>query len=103
MILQTTLMPEQASDLAWDVDMIIWFITAVTGVTGIGVYLAILVFCIQYRRRVPNQLGPSPTPRILGSHKLELAWTVIPLLLFLAGFYLPAERKAIGARLRLAR
>jgi O-antigen/teichoic acid export membrane protein len=31
---------------------------------------------------------------------LSLAY---PLLLFLAGFYLPAERKAIGARLRLAR
>jgi hypothetical protein len=31
---------------------------------------------------------------------LSLAY---PLLLLFAGFYLPAERKAIGARLRLAR
>jgi cytochrome c oxidase subunit 2 len=86
MILQSTILPEQASDMAFHVDNVIWFITAVTGVAGIGVYLAILVSCIAYRRRVPNQLGPAPTPRILGSHKLELAWTVIPLLLFLACF-----------------
>jgi cytochrome c oxidase subunit II len=86
MILQHTIMPEQASEMAWHVDNVIWFITVVTGLTGIGVYLAILVFCIIYRRRTPNALGPAPTPRVLGSHKLELAWTVIPLLLFL-GMY----------------
>jgi cytochrome c oxidase subunit 2 len=84
MILQSTLFPEQASELAWHVDAVFWFIHAVTIVAGVGVYLAILVFCIRYRRREPNQLGPAPTPRILGSHKLELAWTVIPLLVFLA-------------------
>ena len=86
MILQRQIFPEQASEIAWHVDNVIWFITAVTAVAGLGVYLAILVFCIQYRRREPNQLGPAPTPRILGSHKLELLWTVIPLLLFLACF-----------------
>jgi cytochrome c oxidase subunit 2 len=51
------------------------------------VYLAILVFCIAYRRRTPNALGPAPTPRILGSHKLELIWTLTPLFLFLAIFF----------------
>ena len=44
MILQNTLMPEQASEMAWHVDSIIWYVTIVTGVTGIGVYLALLVF-----------------------------------------------------------
>jgi cytochrome c oxidase subunit II len=86
MILQSTIMPEQASELAWHVDNLIWFITAITGITGLGVYLAILVFCIAYRRRSPNPIGPAPTPRILGSHKMELAWTVIPLMLFLGIF-----------------
>jgi cytochrome c oxidase subunit II len=86
MILQLTIVPEQASEMAWHVDNIIWFITAVTGLTGLGVYLAMLVFCIAYRRRTPNELGPAPTPRILGSHSLELAWTVLPLLLFI-GFF----------------
>jgi len=86
MILQTTIMPPQASDMAWHVDNLIWFIAATTGITGLGVYLGLLVFCIQYRRRTPNALGYAPTPRILGSHKLELAWTLIPLLLFL-GFF----------------
>src|SRR5262245_1746320 len=86
MILQQTLMPKQASELAWHVDKLIYVLTAVTGVTGLGVYLAMLVFCIAYRRRTPNALGPAPTPRILGSHSLELAWTVLPLLLFLGMF-----------------
>jgi cytochrome c oxidase subunit II len=86
MILQQTIMPQQASEMAWHVDNLIWFITAVCGITGLGVYMALLVFCIQYRRRTPNALGYAPTPRILGSHKLELAWTVLPLLLFLGMF-----------------
>jgi cytochrome c oxidase subunit 2 len=79
-------MPQQASHMAWHVDNLIWFITATTGVAGLAVYLALLVFCIKFRRREPNQLGYAPTPRILGSHKLELAWTVTPLILFL-GFF----------------
>jgi cytochrome c oxidase subunit 2 len=86
MILQETIMPPQASHVAWHVDNLIWFITATTGITGLGVYFAILVFCIRYRRRSANALGYAPTPRILGSHKLELAWTVTPLILFL-GFF----------------
>jgi cytochrome c oxidase subunit II len=80
------IMPEQASYLAWHVDNIIWFLSAILGTVGLGVYLALLVFCIRYRRRTPNALGPAPTPRILGSHKLELAWTVAPLVIFL-GFF----------------
>ncbi|HEX3148946.1 MAG TPA: cytochrome c oxidase subunit II [Gemmataceae bacterium] len=86
MILQTTMLPPQASEIAWHVDNLIWFISAVCGITGLGVYGALLYFCIVYRRKVPNQLGYAPTPRILGSHKMELAWTVIPLVLFL-GFF----------------
>src|SRR5215208_3865004 len=86
MILQSTIMPEQASEMAWHVDNLIWFITAVCGVAALGVYLATLVFCIQYRRPPGAALGPAPTPRILGSHKLELAWSIIPLFIFL-GFF----------------
>lgn len=77
MILQSTIMPEQASEMAWHVDNLIWFITGVTGVVGLGVYAATFLFCVMYRR-TDGKLGPAPTPRILGSHKLELAWSVIP-------------------------
>jgi cytochrome c oxidase subunit II len=86
MILPSAIMPEQASELAWHIDNLIWFLTAILGTVGLGVYMALLVFCIQYRRRTPNALGPAPTPRILGSHKLELIWTVIPLIIFLGMF-----------------
>jgi cytochrome c oxidase subunit 2 len=86
MILPSAIMPEQASELAWHIDNLIWFLTAILGTVGLGVYMALLVFCIQYRRRTPNALGPAPTPRILGSHRLELIWTVIPLIIFLGMF-----------------
>ena len=60
MILQTTIMPEQASQMAWHVDNLIWFISATCGITGLGVYIALLYFCIVYRRKEPNQLGFAP-------------------------------------------
>ena len=37
----------------------------------------VIVFAIKYRRRP----GSGPTPRILGSAKLEIVWTVVPLML----------------------
>jgi len=86
MILQTRFFPEQASELAWHVDNLIWVLSAVLGATGLAVYAVIAWFCIVYRRKNPGELGFAPTPRILGSHKMELAWTIIPLLIFLAFF-----------------
>ena len=83
MIFSTTILPEAASEMAGHVDNLFWFIAITTGVTGLGVYAAILAFCVAYRKK---EGVPVETPRILGSHKLELAWTIIPLLLFLVIF-----------------
>ena len=85
MILQSTIFPEQASEMAWHVDNLIWFITAVCGVAGLGVYAGMMYFCIKYRRK-PGEPLAAQTPRILGSHRLELLWTFIPLFIFLGMF-----------------
>jgi cytochrome c oxidase subunit II len=74
--------PERASTLADQFEALFWYIAITSGAVGAGVYAAIFYFCVRYRRSV----SPGPTPRILGSHKLELAWTVIPLFVFLSYF-----------------
>ena len=76
------LLPERASVMADKFEWIFWYITIVTAAATVVVYLGILIFCIKYRRG--NTRGN--TPRILGSHALELGWTVTPLLIFLT-FY----------------
>ena len=74
--------PERASTLADQFEALFWYIAITSGTVGLGVYAAIFYFCVRYRRSV----SPGPTPRILGSHKLELAWTIVPLFVFLSYF-----------------
>src|SRR5262245_47903226 len=75
------LMPDQASTMAEEVDYLIWYETVVL-VGGFILVVALLVYFIARYRRRPGVL----TPRILGSHRLELVWTVTPLLIFLSFF-----------------
>jgi cytochrome c oxidase subunit 2 len=79
-----TFLPERASTLADQFEFLFWYITVTSTVVGLGVYAAIGYFCVRYRR--PYGEKPTATPRILGSHKLELAWTVMPLFVFLSYF-----------------
>jgi len=96
------LLPERACEQAAQVDYLIYFITAVTGMATILVYILLIYLCSVYRRRTLNDT----TPRILGSHKLELFWTVTPLITFLfmfgwgvvvfdQGFQAPADTQEI--------
>jgi len=73
------LLPEQASTLAVHVDRLFWFIMLVTVAAGVGVYAVMAFFCVKYRRSAVE----GPTPRIMGSHQLELFWSVSPLIIFL--------------------
>jgi cytochrome c oxidase subunit II len=75
-------MPERASTLAYEFEALFWYITIVTGGVGLAVYAAMLYFCVKYRRGATT----GSTPRILGSARLELTWTVVPLLVFLTFF-----------------
>jgi cytochrome c oxidase subunit 2 len=70
--------PEMASDGAYHFEALFWYITITCGVVGGAVYAALLYFCVRYRRGATT----GSTPRILGSMRLELTWTIVPLIVF---------------------
>ena len=76
------LIPERASTLADQFEYLFWYMTITMTLVGLGVYAAIAYFCVRYRRSVSG----GSTPRILGSTRLELTWTIIPLMVFLTFF-----------------
>ncbi len=76
------LVPEQAATSAGEVDALFVFILAVTGLFAVGVWVVMLFFAVRYRRRSPQDRPPA----IEGSLPLELAWTLIPLVLMGAMF-----------------
>ncbi len=84
----SAILPPQASEFAAGYDLFFWYITAVI-VGGAAVVFAMLAgFSYLYARRTPTD----KTPRILGSTKVEVIWTVIPFLFFMSFF-------VIGVRL----
>src|SRR5438270_10585785 len=82
MFAELPLFPDQASTMAHRVDNLLFFLLAVTGSVGLVVTLLIIIFAIKYRRRSEQER----TPRILGSVKLELFWTLVPLGIFMVMF-----------------
>lgn len=93
------LFPEQASSLAGDVDALYFFLIAVSGFFAVLVSIAIIIFAVKYRRQKPDQVGAS----IHGSTALEVAWSVVPLVIVLfifgwsASVYLAISRPPRGA------
>ena len=73
---------ERASVLADMFEPLFWYIMAWT-TFGFVLVCALLAWCCVAYRRKPGNIV---TPRILGSHRLELFWTITPLLVFLT-FY----------------
>ncbi len=82
LIANIAIFPEQGSAQAVRYDYLFWFVTIVTGAATVLVYILLAHMCSAYRRRGPDDV----TPRILGSHKLELFWTITPLITFLIFF-----------------
>jgi cytochrome c oxidase subunit 2 len=74
--------PERASTLADRFEALFWYVTITTALAGLLVYAALFWFCVRYRRGKT----PASTPRILGSERLEISWTIIPMLVFLTFF-----------------
>jgi cytochrome c oxidase subunit II len=74
--------PEQAGSLAGDVDALYFFLIAVSGFFAVLVSLAVIVFAVKYRRRRESDVGA----QIHGSTMLEVAWSVIPLVIVLVIF-----------------
>lgn len=76
------LFPDSAAIGVAGVDANYFFILAVSAFFGIAISLAILYFAIRYKRKSEDEV-PKP---IHGSIALELAWTVVPLLLCMVMF-----------------
>jgi cytochrome c oxidase subunit 2 len=83
MLAQVEIFPEQASEIAYHVDALFFFLVIVTGLAALGVFTVLTVFAVRYRKRTP----PRPTPRILELTNLEIFWTVTPFLIFLVMFW----------------
>jgi cytochrome c oxidase subunit 2 len=76
------LIPEQASTLAVRFEYLFWYVTIISSIAGLLVYAFLFYCCLKYRRGATT----GSTPRILGSHRLELAWTIVPTIVFFS-FY----------------
>jgi cytochrome c oxidase subunit 2 len=79
MLAQVQLWPEQASTFAPRVDALTAFLITLTAVFSVAIFTLVIYFAVKYRRRADNQVG-KPTH---GALRLEITWTVLPLLIVL--------------------
>ncbi len=75
--------PEQASSFARHVDVLYWFLVAITAFFSILIGSLVVVFSVKYRRKSPDEIATE----IHESMVLELVWTVIPFGLVLVMFF----------------
>ncbi|HVS30927.1 MAG TPA: cytochrome c oxidase subunit II [Thermoanaerobaculia bacterium] len=76
------LFPDQASTVAGYVDTLYISLIILTGTVSLLVWVAIFYFAIKYRRRPDNELAEEIEPPA----SLEIAWTVIPTIIFIGIF-----------------
>jgi cytochrome c oxidase subunit II len=75
-------MPAQASGMASRIDTLFFSLLALTGTVALAIALLIVVFVIRYRRGSDADRSNPPTT----ARKIELAWTITPLLIFIGIF-----------------
>ena len=78
---QFRLFPEQASTASHQTDALYIFLWCVTGFFTLLIFALIVGFAIKYRRR-----SNVPPPQVHADMRLELAWTIIPLLVTMVIF-----------------
>jgi cytochrome c oxidase subunit II len=90
-------LPEQASTIAVRFDHLFYASVAVTGGVAIVIFIVMLVFGVRYRAasRAPR-VDDVPAAQARARRRVEAAWTLIPLALFIAAF-------AWGARIYVER
>ena len=76
------LFPPQASTLAGKVDALYFFLVAVSAFFVVVIAALVIYFGIRYRRRAHGEVGAKVVPAL----SLEIAWTIIPLVLGLVMF-----------------
>jgi cytochrome c oxidase subunit 2 len=77
-----SILPDQASSVASEVDRLTWWLIGMSTFFTVLIALLIVLFAVRYRRRDPESVGS----RFDNSAPLEIAWTLIPLLLVLFTF-----------------
>src|SRR6185436_18978378 len=76
------LFPDQASSVAGYVDFLYVSLIILTGTVSLLIWVAIFYFAIKYRRRPENELAEEFEPPAA----LEMAWTIIPAMIFVGIF-----------------
>ena len=76
------LFPEAASSIAGRVDSLYFFLLGVTAFFSLLIAGLIVYYAVKYRRRSPTSVGR----QVAGGLALEIAWTVIPLLITMVIF-----------------
>ncbi len=76
------LFPEQASTFAWQVDLLYFYLIAVSAFFTVGIAVAIMFFAIRYREKEKYA-----TPEAIhGSMVLETTWSIIPFIISMTIF-----------------
>ncbi len=70
-------LPPAKSNFAQDFDAIFWFVHWSSLLLTIGILAALVYFIVKYRRKSENDV----TPVITHNNKLEVTWSVIPLII----------------------
>ena len=80
-------LPAQASTIAVNVDHIFYAVTAVTVTVAIAIFVTIIYFGVRYRAgsKAPRA-EDVPAAQASARRRVEAAWTLIPLALFVAAF-----------------
>lgn len=74
--------PEQASAIAPHIDLLYLYLVAVSLFFTVLIFILVLVFAIKYRRKYDTE---EPRP-VKANYALEIAWSVIPLLIAMTMF-----------------
>ena len=74
--------PEQASSISRQIDSLYFALTAVSAVMLALIFLTIIYFVFKYRRGKMVDRTPARLPEM----KIEITWTVLPLLLMMGMF-----------------
>lgn len=80
--LRNFFLPPAKSTMAQEVDAIFWFVHISSLVLTIGILIALAYFIVKYRRKSENDV----TPVITHNNRLEVTWSVIPLIIVLVVF-----------------
>jgi len=76
------LFPEAASTQAGQVDILYFFVIAVSAFFSVLIAGLVITFAVKFRRRSPDAVGAP----ITGSLALELLWSIVPLLITMVLF-----------------